>query len=223
MNPLRTVGGRLALALLVVVGGALAIVYLIVVPSYQSSLVNTRLKDLRHGLQAIAARPRDAPGELFPSDGWIQDEAQAFVAEGTRVVLFSAAAPARARRGLERRHVAGRRARPDHAARGLRARDRQRRGRARRVDLRRGGGLGSGSRDPRRDRGPQRPGVGRRDPPSGHPRRDSRDGLRDRRSAMPLRRSSLAGSDGSSWRPSASPAGASTSRSPTPHRTSSGS
>lgn len=89
MNPLRTVGGRLALALLVVVGGALAIVYLIVVPSYQSSLVNTRLKDLRHGLQAIAARPRDAPGELFPSDGWIQDEAQAFVAEGTRVVLFS--------------------------------------------------------------------------------------------------------------------------------------
>ena len=38
MNPLRSVGGRLALALLVVVGGALAIVYLIVVPSYQSSL-----------------------------------------------------------------------------------------------------------------------------------------------------------------------------------------
>ena len=43
MNPLRSVGGRLALALLVVVGGALAIVYLIVVPSYQSSLVDARL------------------------------------------------------------------------------------------------------------------------------------------------------------------------------------
>ena len=50
VNPLRTVGGQLALALLVVVGGALAIVYLIVVPSYQSSLVDGTLKELRHTL-----------------------------------------------------------------------------------------------------------------------------------------------------------------------------
>ena len=33
VNPLRSVGGRLALALLLVVAGALAIVYLVVVPS----------------------------------------------------------------------------------------------------------------------------------------------------------------------------------------------
>ena len=39
MNPLRTVGGRLALALLVVVACALAIVYVVVVPSYERSLV----------------------------------------------------------------------------------------------------------------------------------------------------------------------------------------
>ena len=38
MSPLRSVGARLALALLLVVVGVLAIVYLIVVPSYRSSL-----------------------------------------------------------------------------------------------------------------------------------------------------------------------------------------
>jgi signal transduction histidine kinase len=89
VNPARTVAGRLALTLLVVVGGALAIVYLIVVPAYQSSLVDGRLKDLRHTLELIASRPRSAPGEVFPSDGWIEDEASP-LAPGTRVVIFNA-------------------------------------------------------------------------------------------------------------------------------------
>ena len=89
MNPLRTVGGRLALALLVVVGGSLAIVYLIVVPLYRSSLVDSRLKDLRHRVEAIADKPRDATGEVFPSTTWIEDEAIP-AADGARVVLFSA-------------------------------------------------------------------------------------------------------------------------------------
>ncbi len=88
MNPARTVAGRLAITLLVVVGGALAIVYLIVVPSYQTSLVSSRLKDLRHTAQSIAARPRSAPGEVFPSDGWIEDEALP-LAPGARVVIFN--------------------------------------------------------------------------------------------------------------------------------------
>ena len=87
MNPLRSVGGRLALALLVVVGGALAIVYFIVVPSYQSSLIDARLHGLRGTLQVIAAKPRDAPGEVFPSTAWIEDEALP-VAGGARVVVF---------------------------------------------------------------------------------------------------------------------------------------
>jgi len=73
MNPLRSVGGRLALALLVVVGGALAIVYFIVVPSYQSSLIDARLHGLRDTLQMIASKPRNAPGEVFPSTAWIED------------------------------------------------------------------------------------------------------------------------------------------------------
>jgi signal transduction histidine kinase len=91
VNPLRTVGGRLALALLVVVGGALAIVYLIVVPSYQSSLLNGTLKDLRHTLQLVEARPRSSPGEPFPSDAWMQDEIGPIAAAtGTRVAVFGA-------------------------------------------------------------------------------------------------------------------------------------
>jgi signal transduction histidine kinase len=90
VNPLSTVGGRLALALLVVVGGALAIVYLIVVSSYRSSLVNTRLKDMSHTVALIAAKPRPGPGEVFPSAEWIEDEALP-VAGGARVAIFSAA------------------------------------------------------------------------------------------------------------------------------------
>ena len=52
VNPLRSVGGRLALALLVVVAGVLAIVYVIVVPSYRHSLQNTELEQPRR----LAAR-----------------------------------------------------------------------------------------------------------------------------------------------------------------------
>jgi signal transduction histidine kinase len=89
VNPLRTVGGRLALALLVVVGGSLAIVYLIAVPFYRSSLVDSRLKDLRHRVEAIADKPRNAPGEVFPSTTWIEDEALP-AADGARVVLYGA-------------------------------------------------------------------------------------------------------------------------------------
>jgi signal transduction histidine kinase len=89
VNPFRTVGGRLALALLVVVGGALGIVYVLVVPLYRSSLVDARLGDLRHTAARIAERPRQASGEVFPSAAWIEDEALP-VAGGARVVVFSA-------------------------------------------------------------------------------------------------------------------------------------
>ena len=87
MNPFRTVAGRLALALLVVVGGALGIVYLIVVPSYSRSLLETQLRDIRGTLVLIAAEPRPAP--LFPSDAWIEDEAEKATGPGVRVVVFS--------------------------------------------------------------------------------------------------------------------------------------
>jgi len=54
VTPFRGVGGRLALALLVVVVGVLAIVYLIVVPSYRSSLANNELRSLELQLRTNA-------------------------------------------------------------------------------------------------------------------------------------------------------------------------
>jgi signal transduction histidine kinase len=84
VNPLRTVGGRLALALLLVVAGALAIVYVVVVPSYERSLVNSRLADLDHTLHSIMEIPR-APGASL-SQAWIDDDAAPLA--NARVVVF---------------------------------------------------------------------------------------------------------------------------------------
>ncbi len=90
MNPFRTVGGRLALALLVVLGGALGIIYLIVVPSYSNSLQASQRRELRRTLELVAALPRVAPGEVFPSQAWIEDEAEKLtVSIGARVAIFS--------------------------------------------------------------------------------------------------------------------------------------
>ena len=114
MNPFRSVGGRLALALVVVVAGALGIVYLIVVPSYRHSLVNSRVSDLRQTLRGVLAEPRGEAG-VFPSAAWVQDTAVP-VATGARVVVFSAPAPARAGRRLERRHLARHRERSDRSS-----------------------------------------------------------------------------------------------------------
>ena len=84
MNPLRTVGGRLALALLLVVAGALAIVYVVVVPSYQRSLVNSRLADLDHTLRSIMDLPRPAGTSL--NQVWIEEDAAPLA--DARVVVF---------------------------------------------------------------------------------------------------------------------------------------
>jgi signal transduction histidine kinase len=84
VNPLRTVGGRLALALLLVVAGALAIVYVVVVPSYQRSLVNARLADLDHTLRSIMELPR-APGSSL-NQAWVEDDAAPLA--NARVVVF---------------------------------------------------------------------------------------------------------------------------------------
>jgi signal transduction histidine kinase len=54
VSPFRSVGGRLALALLTIVVGALAIVYLVVVPSYRHALENTELSSLSSSLTKIA-------------------------------------------------------------------------------------------------------------------------------------------------------------------------
>jgi signal transduction histidine kinase len=84
VNPLRTVGGRLALALLVVVAGALAIVYIVVVPSYQRSLIDTRLADLKQTLRLIMEVPR--PSGTALDQAWV--EGVAAPRANARVVVF---------------------------------------------------------------------------------------------------------------------------------------
>ena len=72
MSPLRSVGGRLALALLVVVTGVLVIVYLIVVPSYRQSLENNELRGLELSLRSEIP---NFPAEPYLADQFAQETA----------------------------------------------------------------------------------------------------------------------------------------------------
>ena len=85
MNPLRNVGGRLALGLALVVAGALLLVDLIVVPSLERSLINSKLGQLREAAPAIALR-------LGGSTDFQLHENIVAAAEGVdaRVVYFTA-------------------------------------------------------------------------------------------------------------------------------------
>jgi len=81
MNPLRTVGGRLSLALAVVVLGALAVVWVALVPTLERRLVAGRLAELAASVRATA---RDA-ARTFPSQDFVDEAAQE---SGARVVYF---------------------------------------------------------------------------------------------------------------------------------------
>ena len=54
MNPLRSVGARLSLALVLVVAGALGLVYVIVVPSLERNLVGAKLSQLERAAPTVA-------------------------------------------------------------------------------------------------------------------------------------------------------------------------
>jgi signal transduction histidine kinase len=82
VNPIRSVRGRLALALLVVVAGALSIVYLIVVPTTKSSLIDTRVNGLEKNLRNIVA---DVP-PIYLSPEWVRQEVAPLA--DARVVVF---------------------------------------------------------------------------------------------------------------------------------------
>jgi signal transduction histidine kinase len=60
----RSVGGRLSLALLLVVAGALVIVYLVVVPSLKARLVDTRLAQVRKAAAAVRLEYDAHPNDL---------------------------------------------------------------------------------------------------------------------------------------------------------------
>jgi len=83
VNPLRSVGARLSLALLLVVAGSLALVYLVVIPSLQSRLIDSKITQLRKTVPGLLANvyPDDVNTRLFAPDA-------AQVING-RVLVFS--------------------------------------------------------------------------------------------------------------------------------------
>ena len=83
MNPFGGVGGRLALALLLIVTGALAIVYLIVVPSYRTSLIDTRLSTLETSMRTLLQDPWESD---YLIQQWAEDSAPK---ANARVVVFT--------------------------------------------------------------------------------------------------------------------------------------
>ena len=86
MNPLRTVGARLSLALLVVVAIALALVYAVVVPSLKSRLINSKIAQLERAAPAWARRYSEA---AIPAD--LLDNASAQT--NARVVVLQLVTP----------------------------------------------------------------------------------------------------------------------------------
>ncbi|HEX4677967.1 MAG TPA: HAMP domain-containing sensor histidine kinase [Gaiellaceae bacterium] len=84
MRPLRSVGGRLAFALLLVVAGVLTIVYLIVVPSYKTSLENNELSTLQQILLNRAV-------PTYPAAPWMKQQFASTLAPkiNARVVVFN--------------------------------------------------------------------------------------------------------------------------------------
>jgi signal transduction histidine kinase len=86
VNPLRSVGARLSLALLLVVAGALGLVYLVVVPSLEDRLVSAKLSDLS----------RAAPGLVnqLSRNAFASDAVRSAAASiNGRIVLFQPLGP----------------------------------------------------------------------------------------------------------------------------------
>ena len=91
MNPFRSVGARLSLALLVVVAGALALVYLIVVPSLEQRLIDAKLNQLRAVMPQISDR---AAAQSFDTG---RTSSRRVAAADARVVVYRSRSPAAGR------------------------------------------------------------------------------------------------------------------------------
>jgi signal transduction histidine kinase len=90
VNPLRSVGARLSLALVVVVAGALGAVYLFVVPSLERNLVNAKLAELERVAPTLVQ-------QLLHDPYGFQDPdfvGNASAAANARAVLFTVLASA---------------------------------------------------------------------------------------------------------------------------------
>ena len=88
MNPFRSVGGRLSIALALVVAAALALVDLIVVPSLERNLIDSKLSELHDSAPGIKHQVQDAAGANL--DLVLQDAA---AGANARVSLFTALDP----------------------------------------------------------------------------------------------------------------------------------
>jgi signal transduction histidine kinase len=88
VNPLRSVGARLSLALVAVVALALVLVYFIVVPSLRSRLIDAKLNLMRDALPSIA---REARGTQFE---WRDNLERWSGRADARVIVYSILRPA---------------------------------------------------------------------------------------------------------------------------------
>ncbi len=83
MNPLRSVGARLSLALLLVLAGALAFVYLFVIPSLENRLVDAKLSQLESAAPGLA---RQLPQNHLRWDDFAEN---ASASANARVVVYA--------------------------------------------------------------------------------------------------------------------------------------
>jgi signal transduction histidine kinase len=93
MNPLKSVGARLSLALAVVVAGALGAVYLAVVPSLQRNLTDAKLRDLERVAPALRRQFENDPLGVYDPD-FVENAAERANARAALVDLFSESPPA---------------------------------------------------------------------------------------------------------------------------------
>src|SRR5690242_11093852 len=82
MNPFRSVGARLSLALVVVVALALAVVYVALVPTLERRLVDAKLSQLR---RAAAAMPEQLATNDLPLEDFVTNASSSVNA---RVAVF---------------------------------------------------------------------------------------------------------------------------------------
>ncbi|HEX6701452.1 MAG TPA: ATP-binding protein [Gaiellaceae bacterium] len=93
MNPLKSVGAKLSLALAVVVAGALGAVYLSVVPSLRANLTNAKLRDLKRVAPALRADFVNDPLGIYDPD-FMENASERANARAALIDLYSDTPPA---------------------------------------------------------------------------------------------------------------------------------
>ena len=85
MNPFRSVGARLTLALALLVAGALGVVYAVVVPSLERNLIGTKVTQLRHAAPAVS---HQLPSPNAPPAAWADALETVSASANARVTVF---------------------------------------------------------------------------------------------------------------------------------------